>query len=94
MGALDIEEKPNTPALNYAIVGFSLCENDVVESQKNFTSLREGELEIANMHLRRGALRFEPFKRGGEAGRGRMLALNRFVLTPSSSCISSKNCRV
>ena len=62
-----IEEKPLTPASNYAVVGLYFYTNDVVEVAKNMNPLDRGELEITTVnqeYLNQGRLKVELMGRG------------------------------
>ena len=64
---LSIEEKPQHPKSNYAVVGLYFYPNDVVDVAKNIKPSKRGELEITSVNqefLSRGQLTVRPMQRG------------------------------
>lgn len=62
-----IEEKPENPASNYAVVGLYFYSNDVVQVAKNVKPSHRGELEITTVnqeYLKEGRLKVELMGRG------------------------------
>ncbi len=64
---ISIEEKPEKPKSNYALVGLYVYDNDVINISKNLKPSARGELEITDVnkdYLKRGKLKVELFGRG------------------------------
>lgn len=67
MHVVSVEEKPQNPQSNYALVGLYFFDNDVVEIAKNVKPSARGELEIPSVmdvYLKRGKLKVEVMDRG------------------------------
>jgi len=64
---ISIEEKPQNPKSNYAVVGLYFYKNDVIQIAKNVMPSDRGELEITSIHneyLKQDRLRLEVMSRG------------------------------
>ncbi|QKF59861.1 glucose-1-phosphate thymidylyltransferase RfbA [Aliarcobacter lanthieri] len=64
---ISIEEKPNNPKSNYAVVGLYFYPNDVVKKAKNVKPSNRGELEITTLnqdYLNENRLKVELMGRG------------------------------
>lgn len=64
---VSLEEKPQKPKSNYAVVGFYLFDNSVIDIAKKLKPSARGELEITDVireYLNRGMLQVELLGRG------------------------------
>jgi len=67
MKAISVEEKPENPQSNYALVGLYFFDNDVIEIAKGVKPSARGELEIPSVmdaYLKQGKLKVEVMDRG------------------------------
>ncbi len=67
MHAVSVEEKPENPKSNYAVVGLYFYDNSVIEIAKNITPSERGELEITSIneeYLNQGKLKVQVMDRG------------------------------
>jgi glucose-1-phosphate thymidylyltransferase len=67
MNAISIEEKPENPKSNYAVVGLYFYPNDVIKKAKDVKPSDRGELEITSineMYLKEDRLKVKLFGRG------------------------------
>jgi glucose-1-phosphate thymidylyltransferase len=65
--AISLEEKPKVPKSNFAVPGFYVYDNEVVNISKNLKPSPRGELEITDVnieYMKRGKLKVEKIGRG------------------------------
>lgn len=67
MNAISIEEKPQNPRSDYAVVGLYFYDNEVVQMAHELQPSSRGELEITDinkLYLQKGKLKVYPLDRG------------------------------